>query len=499
MKRFTLHYILCILCAALLTVQTQCVTPLETALSSCLTKAGVRNILDGDKTWAQETTPFQLRLKPDPSAIAFPTNRKQIAAALRCAIKNNAKVSCIGGDHSFAAFGYGKPGTLVINLGAFTRIVSFKEGEKGLFTFEGGIRVGPAAKWLWDNHGRHFPHARAGHVGLTGSAYGGGFGSTTRFLGTTLDNIEAVEYMAYNGTVIKATASNNSDLLWATKGAGPSMGVILTMTIRTWKPKYQRAVNFTLNLGDVDLETGTQALLTIQDFALKGAPDEWALRWKLTSPPYSGVGYYYEDPAKFDQIMQPLMQKLPGGSKLTKHEYDFFTLDSYISPGLDEPNGGDSPGRAFYVQSLTMTATQPFTHDLARTLYKHTTYAFKRKDMKKSGYLDLWGGFSRNTKDTETAAIYGNNLWLIRWQADAVKEWPADGVDYLKKQMLPFEKALRDAGYPLRGYVNYPDTQLTFPEWRERLYGMNFDRLQNIKRSVDPQGLFTSNDQSIPV
>ncbi|KAK8151139.1 hypothetical protein IWX90DRAFT_410257 [Phyllosticta citrichinensis] len=485
--------------AALLTVHAQCVSPLETALSSCLSKANVRNILDGDKTWAQETLPFQLRLKPDPAVISFPNTRDQIAAALRCAVENNAKVSCLGGDHSFGAFGFGKPGNLVINLGAFTRIVSFQEGEKGLFTFEGGIRVGPAAKWLWDNYQRHFPHVRAGHVGLTGSACGGGFGSTTRFLGTTLDTIEAVEYMAYNGTIIKATQYTNSDLLWATKGAGPSMGVILTMTVRTWKPKYQRAVNFTLDVGDVDLETGAKALLTIQDFALKGAPEEWALRWKLTSPPYQGIGYYYEDPAKFDQIMQPLMQKLPGGSKLRKDEYDFFTLDSYVAPGLDQPNGGDSPGRAFYVQSLTMTAAQPFTQDLATTLYKYTTYAFKRDDMKKSGYLDLWGGFSQKTKDTEQVAAYGNNLWLIRWQADAVKDWPADGVDYLKKQMLPFENALLDAGYLLRGYINYPDTQLTFPEWRERLFGVNFERLQEIKRKVDPDGLFTSNDQSIPV
>ncbi|KAK8190977.1 hypothetical protein IWZ00DRAFT_469874 [Phyllosticta capitalensis] len=496
MKQFFLCHLLCV---ALLTAQAQCVTPTETALSSCLTKAGVRNIVDTDKSWAQETTPFQLRLKPDPAVIAFPTTRDQIAAALRCAVDNHAKVSCIGGDHSFAAFAFGKPGTLAINLGAFNRIVSFKEGEKGLFTFEGGIRVGPAAKWLWDNHGRHFPHVRAGHVGLTGSACGGGFGSTTRFLGTTLDTIEEVEYMAYNGTVIKATTSTNSDVVWGTKGGGPSLGVILTMTIRTWKPTFQRAVNFTLDVGDVDLEVGTKALLTLQDYALTQAPDEWAIRWKLTSPPFSGVGYYYGDPAKFDQIMQPLMLKMPSGTKLTKDEYDFFQLDSYVAPGLDQPNGGDSPGRAFYVQSLTLTADKPFTHDLATTLYKYTTYAFKREDMKKSGYLDLWGGTTRNIKDTESAFIHGNNLWLIRWQADAVKDWPADGVDYLKNQMLPFEKALRDAGYPLRGYVNYPDTQLTPPEWKERLYDGNFDRLQDIKRSIDPMGVFTSHDQSIPV
>lgn len=66
--------------------------------------------------------------------------------------------------------------------------------------------------------------------------------------------------------------------------------------------------------------------------------------------------------------------------------------------------------------------------------------------------------------------------------------------------MLPFEQQLTAEGIPLRGFANYRDTALTEAEWTERLYGAdNFTKLTRIKACTDPEGLFTSNAQSIPL
>lgn len=469
-----------------------------TSLQSCLTAAGVRNILDGDSTWANETVSWQLRYKPEPAAMAYPSDQTQLAASLACAREAGVKVSPLCGGHSFVAYGFGNPGNLVVNMAAFNNM-SYDETTE-LLTYGGGLRVGPIAEYLWEGHGRHFPHVRHGRPGGAGSSIGGGFGSTSRFLGTPMDNLESVEYMLYNGTIV--TADRGSDLLWAAQGAGSSFGILTSLTTRTWKPIHQNVVNFTLSLGGVNISTGVNALLAIQEYALNKAPDEFAIRWSLTSPPYSGVGYYFGDPAEFDAAVKPLMDRLPANASMTKSEFDFWTMETLTSPGLNLADGGSSPGRALYMQSLVMTTDHPLTYDLAYTLYEDTTYAFNRTDMRKSGYLDLWGGVSRDIADADTSYAHGKNLWLIRWEANAANPaagFPADGVQYLKNQMIPFEQQLTAAGTPLRGFANYRDSALTEVEWSERLYGANFERLKTIKEQVDPEGLFNSNDQSIPL
>jgi len=65
--------------------------------------------------------------------------------------------------------------------------------------------------------------------------------------------------------------------------------------------------------------------------------------------------------------------------------------------------------------------------------------------------------------------------------------------------MRPFEEYQTSRGIPLRGFANYRDTALTEAEWSERLYGeQNYANLLDLKRQFDPEGLFTSNAQSIP-
>jgi hypothetical protein len=119
--------------------------------------------------------------------------------------------------------------------------------------------------------------------------------------------------------------------------------------------------------------------------------------------------------------------------------------------------------------------------------------------MNKSGFLDLWGGVSRDIKDEDTAYAHGKNLWLIRWESNSSGDYPEDGPVYMKSLIEPFEKSLTSSGVPLRGFVNYADTELSEEEWSARLYGKNYDRLKQIKKEIDPEGLFISHAQSIPL
>ncbi|KAM0240118.1 hypothetical protein ACHAP5_008093 [Fusarium lateritium] len=469
-------------------------------LSTCLDKAGVRNVIETDSTWSTEAVQFQKRLTPDPAAIAFPESRDEVALALQCARDAGVKANALGAGHSFTGFSLSNPGHLVINMAAFDDL-SFDDKTK-ILTFGGGTHVGPTAKFLWDEAGqRHCPHVRGAHVGTTGSSIGGGFGTTSRYLGTPMDSLVEVEYMLYNGTIVKA--GKGSDLLWAAQGAGASFGIILSSKTKTYKPVYDKAINFTLSIGSVSPENGAKALIAIQDYATsKQCPDEFAFRWNMLAPPYDGTGYFYGNPDKFDDVVRPLVTKLKTISStvsLNKTVLPWWDLEVQVAgAGMNQPNGGNLGGRAFYTQSLTLN--KPLTQKQALILFENTALAFNRTDLTRFGYLDLWGGVSREISDSDTAYAHGKNLWLIRWDANSLNppNYPADGIAYMRGLMKPFEDSLVQSGQKLRGFVNYADSELTEAEWSSRLYGANYERLKKIKARVDPEGLFTNHKQSIP-
>ncbi|WYZ40011.1 hypothetical protein EsH8_IV_000352 [Colletotrichum jinshuiense] len=498
-RRFAVASLLC-LSPALVSAQAE---NKAAALQSCLTTAGVRNVISTDATWAAETTGFQKRIKVDPAAISFPENNDQVALSLDCARNASTSASALGAAHSFQAYGFGNPGSLVISMAAFNS-VTFDTATNRL-TYGGGSHVGPVLKYLWDNHGRHFPHVRGAHVGLAGSSIGGGYGSSSRHLGTPMDNLESVEYMLYNGTIVNA--GKGSDLFWAAQGAGASFGILLSVTTNTHKPLFEKAINFTIAAGNLNSEAAAKALVAVQDFSVSSeCPDELALRWTLSGPPYTGTGYFYGNPAEFDTIIAPLIASLdaitPNATVLQKTELPFWDMEVAVAgAGMNQPNGGTLGGRSFYTQALTVTTDNPLTVEQAKILYESTTLAFNRTDLRKSGFLDLWGGVSRDIDDADTSYAHGKNLWLIRWEANSVdvNSYPADGTAYMKSLIKPFENALVAGGAPLRGFVNYADTELTEEEWSSRLYGANFERLKQIKAAVDPEGVFSNHKQAIPL
>jgi len=473
----------------------------QVTLESCIDAIGVTSSFPDNSTWATDISPWQLRITPTPAGAIFPTTNDHIAAGLACAAEASVKVACRNGGHSYGSYGQGgNDGALIIHMDAFNS--TSYDPVTGYLTYGGGSIVGDVATWAWKTHGVHFPHVRANRVGLAGSSIGGAFGSTSRFLGTPMDNLVSVQYMLYNGTIVNCSRTENADLFWVAQGAGSSYGVLLSLTTKTWKPTYNQVTNFTITLVDADIETGVKALLSIQDFSLTGGcPDELSLRWSLTAPPFTGSGFYYGDPTSFSSAIAPLMQVLPNNTTLTSAVSDFWTMEEIATPSLSS-KVDTYPPRNFYLQALVLRTDAPFTYDSAFALYNSTTYSFNRTDLTKFGFIDLWGGVSRDIKDEDTSFAHANSLFLIRWEgrlATGLTQYPSDGIDYLQAQMKPFQDQLAKEGIPLRGFVNYRDTELTVDEWSERLYAENWEKMLKIKMDNDPSGMFTTNSQSIPL
>jgi len=79
------------------------------------------------------------------------------------------------------------------------------------------------------------PTGTEGSVGLAGATLGGGFGLLTRRFGMASDNLLAAEVVVApaggGATAVIADEHNNTDLLWALRGAGNgNFGIVTSLT-----------------------------------------------------------------------------------------------------------------------------------------------------------------------------------------------------------------------------------------------------------------------------
>ncbi|KAH9992370.1 hypothetical protein F4779DRAFT_609290 [Xylariaceae sp. FL0662B] len=100
-------------------------------------------------------------------------------------------------------------------------------------TVGGGSKLGDLTKQLHEHGGRAFAHGTCPGVGIGGHATIGGLGPASRMWGTALDHVVGVEVVTADGSIKRASETENPDLFFALKGAGAGFGIITEFNIRT--------------------------------------------------------------------------------------------------------------------------------------------------------------------------------------------------------------------------------------------------------------------------
>lgn len=71
-------------------------------------------------------------------------------------------------------------------------------------------------------------------VGVVGYTLGGGFGWLGRKYGLAADSVRFFELVTADGRLLRASDTENSDLFWALRGGGGSMGIVTGMEIKLY-------------------------------------------------------------------------------------------------------------------------------------------------------------------------------------------------------------------------------------------------------------------------
>jgi FAD/FMN-containing dehydrogenase len=171
-----------------------------------------------------------------PAAVLRAADPADVAAGVRLARRNGWQVTVRSGGHSWAAWSV-RDRALVIDLAAFTGI-GYDDATSVVTagpTVRGGVDLDPflAAR------GRFFPSGHCPTVGLGGFLLQGGMGWNCRGWGWAAELIDAIDVVTAEGALVRASPTENEDLFWAARGAGPGFpGLVTAFHLRT-RPRFR--------------------------------------------------------------------------------------------------------------------------------------------------------------------------------------------------------------------------------------------------------------------
>jgi len=151
-----------------------------------------------------------------------------VEAAVIAASRANVLTAVRCGGHSLAGYSTCEGG-VVIDLSLMRSVIV--DEEKRRARFSGGCLLGDVDR-ATQKVGLVYPAGVVSQTGAAGLILGGGFGWLTRRFGMSCDNVEGFTLVVADGSVVRASARENSDLFWALRGGGGNFGVVTEFEVK---------------------------------------------------------------------------------------------------------------------------------------------------------------------------------------------------------------------------------------------------------------------------
>jgi hypothetical protein len=166
-----------------------------------------------------------------PEYIVLASGEADVRAAVTLARSLGLQVAVRSGGHSWSG-SHLRDGSLLIDLSNMRRMTVDVDAMTA--TVQPGIRGSELLAAL-RAQGLFFPVGHNYAVGVGGYLLQGGFGWAGREYGPACMSVLAIDVVTADGDLVRADENENSDLLWAARGAGPGFfGVVTGFLLRVY-------------------------------------------------------------------------------------------------------------------------------------------------------------------------------------------------------------------------------------------------------------------------
>ncbi len=417
-----------------------------------------------------------------PVAVVPVTNTADVAAVVRHAAETGVELAVRGGSHSVPGFGTAD-GALVADLSGLSTVTVDPDGRTA--------RAGGGVTWGGFNaataeHGLATTGGIISTTGVGGLTLGGGIGYLARGYGLSCDNLVSAEVVTADGQVVTASDSEHPDLFWALRGGGGNFGVVTEFTFRVHPVSeiYGGPMFFELSDGPAILEY-------FNDY-IKSAPREYGgfpafqiapplpfvPEDRVGEPFVAVVSCWTGSPQDGEKVLQGFRDVAnPVAEHVGPMPYSALNsaFDALVPPGLQHY------WKAAFVGDLSSDAIQTHMEHGQRVPVVNSTVHFYPIN---GACHDVAADATAFGHRDATYAVVIAGMWPDPADNEAHTQWVKD----YDAAIAPHSQG--------GGYVNFAsgDDQAKVAA----NYGVNFPRLQEVKRRYDPDNLFHLNQNIRP-
>jgi FAD/FMN-containing dehydrogenase len=436
-------------------------------------------LLEGDSGYDDARRPWNAMYDRRPAVIVQCTGVADVQDAVAFGREHGLVIAVRGGGHSLSGAST-IDGGLLIDLRLMSGVDV--DPERRTARAQGGVTWG-----LFDRETQVYGLAGTGGMvsttGIGGLTLGGGLGRLMRSRGLTCDNVLSYEIVTADSTVLRVDRESHPDLFWALRGGGGDFGVVTSF-------EYQLYPVGPIVLGGFlgwPLDQAREVVGKLRS-NVEDSPEELVVQYIFTTAPpapfvpeelhgelimLASLTWVGEIEAG-RPVLQPFQEPVTPSINLFG-EFPYVTLQAFADALA--PAGRRNYLKNGYFDHLTdevidrvIEQARAFTSPLSLIELYQMGGAISRVGNDESAFGERGAGFFYTALAT----------WLDESGDEAAMQW----CRALDTAMAPIRRPGR--------YINFvPDDDAE--GIRDALGDATVSRLAEVKRSYDPDGLFSRN------
>jgi len=416
-----------------------------------------------------------------PALIAQCTGPDDVARAIAHARREGLPLAVKGGGHSVAGMSLVEGG-VVLDVSPLQEVTV--DPERHL------VRAGGGALWgeldrATQEHGLATTGGRVSTTGVAGLTLGGGSGWLERSYGLACDNLVAADVVTAEGELVRASESENPELLWALRGGGGNFGVVTALELRL----HPVGPEVFAGLAVYDPRDARELVGAIRDYHEDGPaeaglafghmparaeydflPEEWRSRVVFLL-----AGMWNGSPQEGERALRPLIEA-------AEPLADLFGTYPYVEfqRMIDDPPGFRNWWTAEYVNELPDEAIEVLC-----------AYGEEIPSGASQMFVIPWGG-AVGSPAAETPLANRNAAYVVH----PFCLWTDPSRD---AEHVAWGRRVREVFEPWTTGVTY--LNFVGDEGEDRIrkaFGDSYERLVEVKTAWDPENVFRGNQNIRP-